>query len=75
MMYCFIDSKGTMVFVNKKWIADFLATYLSEYGIPTTSIHSNRAQQYRELALNDFTSGKMDVIITTSVASRGLGKL
>ncbi|VVC37963.1 Helicase superfamily 1/2, ATP-binding domain,Helicase, C-terminal,P-loop containing nucleoside [Cinara cedri] len=65
-------NKGTMVFVNMKWTADFLATYLSENDIPATSIHGDRAQKYRELALDDFVSGKINVIVTTAVASRGL---
>lgn len=63
------------MFVNSKWMADFLATYLSEYNIPTTSIHGDRSQQYRELALKDFSTGEMNVLVTTAVISRGLGKL
>ncbi|VVC27491.1 Helicase superfamily 1/2, ATP-binding domain,Helicase, C-terminal,P-loop containing nucleoside [Cinara cedri] len=65
-------NKGTMVFVNKSWTADFLATFLSEKNISATSIHIDRPQMYRELALNDFVSGKYNVIVTTGVASRGL---
>lgn len=55
-------------------MADFLATYLCEKHIPSTSIHGDRLQDQREAALNDFVEGKRNVLVTTAVASRGLGK-
>ncbi|XP_022178437.1 ATP-dependent RNA helicase vasa-like isoform X2 [Myzus persicae] len=63
---------GTIVFVKQKWTADFLATYLCEKHIPSTSIHGDRLQDQREIALNDFRNRKMNVIVATNVASRGL---
>lgn len=68
------DPKGTIVFVETKRNADFLASFLSESKHPTTSIHGDRMQRQREEALSDFKSGKMKVLIATSVAARGLGK-
>lgn len=62
-----------MVFVETKRTADFLATYLSEHDIPTTSIHGDRLQRERELALCDFKTGRMIVLVATAVAARGLG--
>lgn len=67
------DPKGTMIFVETKRNADFLASILSETKIPTTSIHGDRMQRQREEALNDFKIGKMKILIATSVAARGLG--
>lgn len=66
------DPVGTIVFVKYKWTADFLATYLSEKHIPSTSIHGDRLQDQREIALNDFRINKMNVLVATTVASRGL---
>lgn len=63
---------GTMVFVDTKRNADFLASILSETEFPTTSIHGDRLQREREQALDDFKRGKMQVLIATSVAARGL---
>lgn len=57
------DPKGTMVFVETKKTADFLASFLSESEHPTTSIHGDRKQSQREEALADFKSGKMKVRI------------
>lgn len=68
------DPKGTMVFVETKRNADFLASFLSESQHKTTSIHGDRLQRQREEALSDFTRGTMKVLIATSVAARGLGK-
>lgn len=65
-------SERTMVFVATKKKADFIATYLSQVKIPTTSIHGDREQREREEALNDFRSGKCPVLVATSVAARGL---
>lgn len=65
---------GTIVFVETKRGADFLASFFSETEFPTTSIHGDRLQSQREQALRDFKNGNMKVLIATSVASRGLGK-
>ncbi|KMY90330.1 ATP-dependent RNA helicase vasa isoform X2 [Drosophila simulans] len=66
------EADGTIVFVETKRGADFLASYLSETEFPTTSIHGDRLQSQREQALRDFKNGSMKVLIATSVASRGL---
>lgn len=65
-------SEKTLVFVEQKRNADFLASYLSQNGFPTTSIHGDRLQAEREEALQDFKLGKAPVLIATSVAARGL---
>ena len=62
----------TLVFVEKRRTADFIATYLSECKFPTTSIHGDRLQREREEALADFKSGHMEVLVATAVAARGL---
>jgi len=67
------DCKGTMVFVEQKRNADFIAAFLSEKDYPTTSIHGDREQPEREQALRDFKSNKMKILVATAVAARGLG--
>ncbi|XP_049286817.1 ATP-dependent RNA helicase vasa [Anopheles funestus] len=66
------NPKGTLVFVETKRNADYLASLMSETQFPTTSIHGDRMQREREMALDDFKNGRMDVLIATSVAARGL---
>lgn len=70
----FAGGEKILVFVETKRTADFIATYLSENHIPTTSIHGDRLQRERELALCDFKTGRMIVLVATAVAARGLGK-
>lgn len=65
-------SDRTLVFVESKRGADFLASLLSQEGFPTTSIHGDRLQQQREEALEDFRKGRCPVLIATNVAARGL---
>jgi len=62
----------TLVFVKTKKNADFVATFLSGEGLPTTSIHGDRLQREREEALYDFRTGKMNILVATAVAARGL---
>lgn len=63
---------GTLVFVEMKRKADFIAAFLSEINYPTTSIHGDRLQRQREEALADFKSGRMAILVATAVAARGL---
>lgn len=42
---------------------------------PTTSIHGDREQAEREIALKQFKTKKMKVLVATAVAARGLGIL
>ncbi|XP_037601707.1 probable ATP-dependent RNA helicase DDX4 isoform X3 [Cebus imitator] len=67
-----IGDERTMVFVETKKKADFIATFLCQEKISTTSIHGDREQREREQALGDFRSGKCPVLVATSVAARGL---
>uniref|UniRef100_A0A4W4GZD0 RNA helicase n=2 Tax=Electrophorus electricus TaxID=8005 RepID=A0A4W4GZD0_ELEEL len=62
----------TMVFVETKRSADFIATFLCQEKVPTTSIHGDREQREREMALSDFRTGRCPVLVATSVAARGL---
>ncbi|XP_076813427.1 putative ATP-dependent RNA helicase DDX4 [Clavelina lepadiformis] len=62
----------TLVFVETKRSADFLACSLSQDSYPTTSIHGDRLQREREEALRDFKAGTHPILIATSVAARGL---
>lgn len=62
------------MFVEQKRQADFIAVLLSELNYPTTSIHGDREQPEREKALKDFKTKKMQILVATSVAARGLGK-
>ncbi|XP_007955072.1 probable ATP-dependent RNA helicase DDX53 [Orycteropus afer afer] len=61
-----------IVFVSRKLIADDLSSDLSIQGMHVQSLHCNRDQCDREEALDDFKSGKVKILITTDLVSRGL---
>jgi len=67
-----VPGERILVFVGQKRNADFLASYLSQSGFNTTSIHGDRLQREREKALRDFCSKECEVLIATNVAARGL---
>jgi len=67
-----VGTDRTLVFVETKKNADFLAAFLSGEGLPTTSIHGDRLQREREQALRDFKTGKFPILVATAVAARGL---
>ncbi|GLT38654.1 hypothetical protein SLA2020_128870 [Shorea laevis] len=62
----------TLVFVETKKGADSLEHWLYMNGFPATTIHGDRTQQERELALRSFKSGKTPILVATDVAARGL---
>jgi probable ATP-dependent RNA helicase DDX4 len=62
----------TLVFVERKKDADFLASFLSQRNYPATSLNADRSQQEREQALLDFRKGTAPVLVATAVAARGL---
>lgn len=62
----------TIVFCRTKRTAQKTAEELMERGFRAASIHGDLGQSAREKALNDFKSGKRDVLIATDVAARGI---
>lgn len=63
---------STIVFTATKRLADKLSRKLSQKGTSVTSIHGDREQKDREIALAQFKSGKYKVIVATDVMSRGI---
>ncbi|KAG2309504.1 hypothetical protein Bca52824_029252 [Brassica carinata] len=62
----------TLVFVETKRGADSLENWLCINGFPATSIHGDRSQQEREVALKSFKTGRTPILVATDVAARGL---
>ena len=62
----------TLAFVRTKRGADRLADQLEEIGVKTAAIHGDLRQQMRERALKQFADGKIDVLVATDVAARGI---
>ncbi|TFK39494.1 ATP-dependent RNA helicase ded-1 [Crucibulum laeve] len=62
----------TLVFVETKRMADMLSDFLMGNNLPATSIHGDRTQRERELALQTFRTGRTPIMVATAVAARGL---
>lgn len=61
-----------LVFTRTKRMADILAEELRERGVSAAAIHSDLRQDARERTLARFRSGRVDVLVATEVAARGL---
>ncbi|MEY2448128.1 MAG: hypothetical protein QOH79_1604, partial [Acidimicrobiaceae bacterium] len=61
-----------IVFCRTKHGADRLAKQLGRAGVSAAAIHGDRSQSQRERALAQFSSGKVQALIATDVAARGI---
>ena len=61
-----------IVFARTKHGADRLAKQLNKTGVAAVAIHGDRSQAQRERALAAFTSGKVQALVATDVAARGI---
>jgi len=63
---------STLVFVRTKRGADRLVQKLSKHGVAAVAMHGDMSQNARERALGRFESGKVQTLVATDVAARGL---
>ncbi len=61
-----------LVFVRTKRGADRLVKRLGASGVEALAIHGNKSQGQRERALASFKSGRVDTLVATDVAARGI---
>ena len=61
-----------LVFSRMKHGADRIARQLEQRGVRTATLHSNRSQNQRLRALQDFKSGAVRVLVATDIAARGI---
>jgi len=62
----------TMIFCRTKRVAGNLAEDLANRGFASAAVHGDLGQGAREQALRAFRSGKIDVLVATDVAARGI---
>ena len=62
----------TLIFVRTKRSAAKITDDLAERGFAVGAVHGDLGQGAREQALRAFRSGKVDVLVATDVAARGL---
>jgi ATP-dependent RNA helicase RhlE len=66
------DWKQVLIFTRTKHGANRLSKKLEKAGISSSAIHGNKSQGARTKALSSFKSGKVNVLVATDIAARGL---
>lgn len=61
-----------IIFVATKKKVDELARFINAFGVGVGSIHGDKSQMDRDNVLNDFRSGRANILVATDVAARGL---
>ncbi len=61
-----------LIFGKTKWGVEKLSEQLSARGFSVSSLHSNKTQNQRKKVLQQFKESKVNIMLATDVASRGL---
>ena len=65
-------TRRAIVFMRTRHSADRLTKRLAGQGIAALAVHGGLSQKARSRALADFTAGRVDALIATDVATRGI---
>ena len=63
---------SALVFTRTKHGADRVARDLLKKGVGAAAIHGNKSQTARQKALEEFKKGKLQILVATDIAARGL---
>ncbi len=66
------NPKQTLVFTRTKHGADRVAKMLNKQGFHALAIHGNKSQGARQKALSEFKNGKIQILVATDIAARGI---
>ena len=67
-----LEVYNALVFTRTKFGADKVERHLRNNNIKAEAIHGNKSQPKREKALDRFRKGKVQVLVATDIASRGI---
>ena len=68
-MLCF----QVLVFTETKRKCDELTRVMRQHGYQAMCIHGDKRQEERDWVLQEFRSGRTQILVATDVAARGLG--
>jgi ATP-dependent RNA helicase RhlE len=67
------EKDGTiLIFTRTKHRANRVAEKLEKIGLKAGVLHSNKSQNQRQRALDEFRSGKSRILVATDIAARGI---
>jgi ATP-dependent RNA helicase RhlE len=61
-----------LVFVATQYATEHVADKLRRHGLAAAALHGERSQGARRQALGDFKAGRLQVLVATDVAARGI---
>ena len=64
--------KNALVFTNTKHGADRVVQKLTQEGFVARAIHGDKAQNARQDALKSFRDGRVQILVATDIAARGI---
>ncbi|MEG2118956.1 MAG: DEAD/DEAH box helicase, partial [Pseudoflavonifractor sp.] len=67
-----LSVKNALIFTRTKHGANKVAQDLEKAGVSAAAIHGNKSQTARQQALADFKSGRVQALVATDIAARGL---
>jgi len=67
-----LNMERALVFTRTKHGANRLAQHLEKQGIGAQAIHGNKSQTARQKALEDFKSSRIQILVATDIAARGI---
>ena len=67
-----LEVRNALVFTRTKHGANKVAGELAKAGITAAAIHGNKSQTARQQALADFKAGRVQALVATDIAARGL---
>lgn len=68
----YYNPKRSIVFCNTKRMVDELVDELQFRGYAPDGLHGDMKQQSRDMVMSNFKKGKVDILIATDVAARGI---
>src|SRR5690606_32106119 len=66
------DIEKVLVFASTKRYTEKIKNELIDRGFKAESIHGDKTQGKRQRALDDFKTGRINILVATDVAARGL---
>ena len=66
------ETNSVLIFTKTKHRANRLAQQVERAGYSTAALHANKSQNQRQAALDDFRSGRCQIMVATDIAARGI---
>lgn len=67
-----LKNRPTIIFANYIKTVEYLSQHLTEKGYKNVTIHGSKSQMARERAIDDFSNHKINILVATDVAARGI---